>query len=119
MSDFLFVKEPVILATPAHQVHLKDPKNGTNWKFIQVEQNNRVWDVPEVKDIENDKLNVLKIIVEHRVDEHVVEDNTLRWTEVDPTVVERPNVRHVTDNFIDNNDDEQSSSYQSGSSDDE
>ena len=33
--------------------------------------------MPEVKDAENDQLNVLKIIVEHHVDEHVIEDDTL------------------------------------------
>ncbi|KAA0067786.1 GDSL esterase/lipase [Cucumis melo var. makuwa] len=63
--------------------------------------NKRIWDVPEVDDIENEHLNVLEIIVSHRVDDHI-EDDTLYRTDVDPTIVERPVVRHVTNNFIDN-----------------
>ncbi|KAA0055902.1 uncharacterized protein E6C27_scaffold319G00080 [Cucumis melo var. makuwa] len=42
---------------------------------------------------------------------------SLFWPDVDPTVVERSVIRHVADDFIDN-DDEQLS-HQSGSSDDE
>ena len=109
----------MILATQAYQVfYLEDPKNGINWKIVQVVQNKHVWNVPKVKDIENDQLNVLEVIVKHRVDEHVIEDDTLCKTEVDPTIVERPSVRHVMKNFINDEDDEQSS-HQSGSSDDE
>ena len=52
-----------------HQVfYLEDPKNGTNWKTVEVVQNKRVWNVSKVEDIENDQLNVLEIIVEHCVD---------------------------------------------------
>ncbi|TYK09799.1 CACTA en-spm transposon protein [Cucumis melo var. makuwa] len=51
--------------------------------------NKRIWDVPEVDDIENEHLNVLEIIVSHRVDDHI-EDDTLYRTDVDPTIVERP-----------------------------
>ena len=54
----------------------------------------------EVDDVENEQLNVLKIIYGHRVDEHI-EDNTLCKTGIDPTIVERPIVRHVADDFID------------------
>ncbi|TYK16299.1 gamma-aminobutyrate transaminase POP2 [Cucumis melo var. makuwa] len=57
--------------------------------------------MPEVDDVENEDLNVLEIVVSHRVDEHI-EDDTLCRTDVDPTIVERPIVRHVTDDFIDN-----------------
>ena len=56
-------------------------------------------------DIENEQLNVLKIVVEHRVDEHVIEDDTLCRTEVDLTIVERPNNPHVAKNFINDEDD--------------
>ncbi|TYK07862.1 uncharacterized protein E5676_scaffold1933G00050 [Cucumis melo var. makuwa] len=52
----------------------------------------------------------------HRVDEHI-EDDTLCRPDVDPTVVEKSIIRHVADDFIDN-DDEQLS-HQSGSIDDE
>ena len=115
----MVVEEPVIVATQVHQVfYLKDPKNGINCKIVQVVQNKCVWTVPEVEDIENDQLNILKIVVEHHVDEHIIEDDTLRRTEVDPTIVERPNVRHVVENFINDEDDKQSS-HQSESSDDE
>ncbi|KAA0041912.1 CACTA en-spm transposon protein [Cucumis melo var. makuwa] len=62
--------------------------------------NKRIWDVPEVDDVENEQLNVLKIVVDHRVDEHI-KDKTLYRTGVDPIIVERPVVRHVTDDFID------------------
>ena len=69
-------------------------------------QNKRVWDVPELKDTENDQINVLKIIVKHRVDEHIIDDNTLCRAEIDPTIVERaPNVCHVVKNFINDEDD--------------
>ncbi|KAA0062121.1 uncharacterized protein E6C27_scaffold89G004790 [Cucumis melo var. makuwa] len=51
------------------------------------------------------------------MDEHI-ENDTLCKTEVDPTVVERPDVSHVAEDFIDD-DDEQLSSPQSGSRDDE
>ena len=109
-SRFWFAEEPVILATQAHQVfYLEDPKNGINWKIVQAMQNKRVWDVPEVEDIKNDQLNVIKIIIKQRVDEHVIEDDTLCRTEVDPTIVERPNVCHVLENFINDEDDKQSS----------
>ncbi|KAA0036777.1 hypothetical protein E5676_scaffold110G001360 [Cucumis melo var. makuwa] len=74
-------------------------------------------DVLGYQNVENEQLNVLKIVIRHRVNEHI-EDGTLCRAEVDPTVVERPDVRHVDDEFIDN-DDEQSSSPQSGSSNDE
>ena len=56
--------------------------------------------MPEVDDVENEHLNVLEIAVSHRVDDHI-EDDTLCRYEVDPTIVERPVVRHVTDDFID------------------
>ena len=73
----------MILATQAYQVfYLEDPKNGTNWKIVQVVQNKHVWDVPEGEDIEN-------------------EDDPLFRTEVDPIVVKRLDVGHVTDDFID------------------
>ncbi|KAA0062462.1 transposon protein, putative, CACTA, En/Spm sub-class [Cucumis melo var. makuwa] len=36
----------------------------------------------------------------HQVDDHI-EDDTLCRTDVDPTIVERPIVHHVTDDFID------------------
>ena len=39
--------------------------------------------MPKMEDIENDQLNVLEIIVEHRVDEHIIEEVTLYRTEVD------------------------------------
>ena len=53
--------------------------------------------------IENEQLNVLEIIVGHQVDEHI-EDDTLYKTNVDPTIVERPIMRHVIDDFIDDGD---------------
>ncbi|KAA0044255.1 uncharacterized protein E6C27_scaffold2741G00120 [Cucumis melo var. makuwa] len=62
----------------------------------------------EVEDIENEQLNVLKIIVAHLVDEHI-EVNTFYRTEVDPTMVERSDVHHVADDFIDDDDGQLSS----------
>ena len=105
-SHFWFVEKSVILTTQAHQVfYLEDLKNGINWKIVQVVQNKRVWDVPEVEDIENDQLNVIEIVIEHRVNKHVIEDDTLCRTEVDPIIVERPNVCHVVEHFINDEDD--------------
>ena len=98
-------------------IYLEDPKNGTNWKVVQVVQNKRICDVLEVKDIENEQLNVLEIVVWHRVDKHNKDDTPCR-DKVDPIVVERSDVRHVADDFI-GNDDEQLSSPQSGSSNNE
>ncbi|KAA0045128.1 uncharacterized protein E5676_scaffold500G001210 [Cucumis melo var. makuwa] len=57
-------------------------------------------DVPEVEDIENDHINILEIVVSHQVDGHI-EDDTLCRIDVDPTIVERSIVRHVTEDFID------------------
>jgi len=100
-SRFWYVEDPVILATQAHQVfYVDDPKNGSNWKVVQVIQNKRIWDVPEVEDVQNDHINILEVVVSHQVDDHI-EDDTLCRNDVDPTIVERPVVRHVTDDFID------------------
>ena len=52
----------------------------------------------EVEDIANEQLNVSKIVVGHRVDEHV-EHYTLCRAEVDPTVVETLDVCHVVNDF--------------------
>lgn len=71
----------------------------------------------EVDDIENEQLNILEIVVGHRMDKQI-QDNTLCRPEVDPTVVERSDVRHVAYDFI-ADDDEQLSLLQSRSSDDE
>lgn len=71
----------------------------------------------EVEDIKHDQHNVLKIVV-GPCGRHIIKDNGLCRTEVDPIVVERPNVHHIIDKFIDD-DDEQSSPHQSGLSDDE
>ncbi|KAA0066712.1 CACTA en-spm transposon protein [Cucumis melo var. makuwa] len=93
-------KEPVIFTTQAHQVfNVHDPKNGSNWKVVQVVQNKRIWDVSEVEDVENDHINVLEIVISHRVDDHI-EDDTLCRTDVDPTIAERPVVHHVTDDLL-------------------
>ncbi|TYK25893.1 gamma-aminobutyrate transaminase POP2 [Cucumis melo var. makuwa] len=35
-------------------------KNRSNWKVVQVVQNKRIWDVPEVDDVENEDLNILE-----------------------------------------------------------
>ncbi|KAA0060253.1 uncharacterized protein E5676_scaffold639G00130 [Cucumis melo var. makuwa] len=100
-SHFLYSKEPITFMTQAHQVFYRDdPKNGSNWKVVQVIQNNRIWDMPEAEDIENEQINIVEIVVGNRVDDHI-EDDTLCRTDVDPTIVERSVVRHVTDDFID------------------
>ncbi|TYK11925.1 uncharacterized protein E5676_scaffold177G00930 [Cucumis melo var. makuwa] len=100
MSSFWYVEEPIILATQAHQVfYLDDSKNGSNWKVVQVVQNKRIWDVPEVDDFEND-LNLQKIVVSHQVDDHF-ENDTLCRNDIDPTIVEKLVVRHVANDFID------------------
>ncbi|TYJ99703.1 putative transposase [Cucumis melo var. makuwa] len=77
-----------------------DPKNGINWKVVQVIQNKRIWDVPEVEDVQNDHISILEVVVSHQVDDHI-EDDTLCRNDVDPTIIERPILRHVTDDFID------------------
>uniref|UniRef100_A0A9I9E992 CACTA en-spm transposon protein n=1 Tax=Cucumis melo TaxID=3656 RepID=A0A9I9E992_CUCME len=80
-----------------HQVfYVDNPKNGNNWKVVQVIQNKRIWDVPEVEDVKNEHINILEVVVSHQVDDHI-EDDTLCKIDVDPTIVERSVVRHVTD----------------------
>ena len=59
----------------------------------------------EVDDVKNEQSNVLKIVVGHWVDEHIEDDNVCR-PKVDPTIVERPIVHHVADDFIDNGDEQ-------------
>ena len=71
--------------------------------------------MPEVDDVEKEQLNILKIVVDHRVDEHI-EDDTLCRTNVNPTIVERSIMRHVTNDSID--DGAEQLSHQSGSSND-
>ncbi|KAA0066295.1 uncharacterized protein E5676_scaffold602G001710 [Cucumis melo var. makuwa] len=101
-SRFWYAEEPVILATQGHQVfYVDDPKNCSNWKVVQVIQNKRIWDVPEVEDVQNDHINILEVVVSHQMDDYI-EDNTLRKNDVDHTIIERPIVRHITDDFIDN-----------------
>ncbi|TYJ97088.1 acidic leucine-rich nuclear phosphoprotein 32 family member A-like [Cucumis melo var. makuwa] len=103
-SRFWYAEKPIILATHAHQVlYVDNPKNCRNWKVVQVIQNKRIWDVPEVEDVQNDHINILEVVVNHQVDDHI-EDDTLCGNDVDPTIVERPIVRHVTDDFIDDMD---------------
>ena len=48
---------------------LEDLKNGTN--CCSSGPKKLIWDVLEVEGIENDQLNVLKIVVRHRVNEHI------------------------------------------------
>ena len=83
---------------------------------MQVVQNKCIWNLPKVDDVENEHLNVLEIVVSHRVDKHI-EDDTLCMTKVDPTIVERLVVHHVTNNFIDDVDEH--SSHESGANDNE
>ena len=87
----------IILATQTHQVlYLEDPKNGSKLKVVQVVQNKHIWDVSEVDDIKNEQLNVIEIVVDHRVDQHI-EDDTLYKTDIDPTIVEKSVVHHVAE----------------------
>ena len=75
--------------------------------------NKRIWDVPEVDDVENEQLNILEIVVDHRVDEHI-EDVILYRTNIDPTIVERSIVCHVIVNFIDDGDEQLSHQCRTG-----
>ncbi|TYJ98100.1 zinc finger BED domain-containing protein DAYSLEEPER-like [Cucumis melo var. makuwa] len=76
---------------------------------------NNVYDIPKVDDVEDQQLNIPEIVFGHRGADHV-EDGTLCRVDIYPTVVERSIVRHVVDDFI--NDDDEQLSVQSGSSDD-
>ncbi|TYK22152.1 acidic leucine-rich nuclear phosphoprotein 32 family member A-like [Cucumis melo var. makuwa] len=104
-SRFLYVEESVILVTQAHHVfYVDDPKFGNNCKVVQVIQNKRIWDVSEVDDVQNEHINILEVVVSHQVDDHIeddhIEDDILCRIDVDPTIVERSVVRHLTDDFI-------------------
>ena len=99
-SHFQFTKEPVILPIQTHQVfYIDNPKNSANWKVFQIVQNKHIWHVPELDDVKDQQLNVLEIIVEHCVDDHI-DDDKLCKLDIDPTIVERPIVCHVVDDFI-------------------
>ena len=116
MSHFWFTEEPIILATQTHQLfYLDDPKNGTNWKVFQVVKNKRIWNMPEGNDVENEQLNVLKIVVSHWENGHF-ENDILYRPDVDPTVVKRSVVYHLVNDFIDVGDEQ--FPYQSGLSND-
>ncbi|KAA0061982.1 acidic leucine-rich nuclear phosphoprotein 32 family member A-like [Cucumis melo var. makuwa] len=83
-SHFWFPEEPIILSIQAYQVfYIDDPKNGTNWKVVQVIQNKRIWDILKVDDVEDKQLNVPEIVVGHYVVDHI-EDDTLGKVDVDP-----------------------------------
>ena len=66
-------------------------------------QNKHIWDVPKVDDVVDQQRNVSKIVVDHRIADHI-EDITMCRVHVNPTVVERPIVHHATDDFIDDDD---------------
>ncbi|KAA0040564.1 uncharacterized protein E5676_scaffold98G00630 [Cucumis melo var. makuwa] len=74
--------------------------SGNNNFYNVLNKNKRIWDVPEVDGVNNEHLNVLEIVVNHRLDEHI-KDDTLCRTDLDLTIVERSVVCHVTDDFID------------------
>ncbi|KAA0062629.1 CACTA en-spm transposon protein [Cucumis melo var. makuwa] len=69
-------------------------------------------DVFKVEDVDNEQLNVVEIIVRHWMEEHI-EDNTLCTPNVNPIVVERSVVRHVGNDFIDDDDEQLTSAVQS------
>ncbi|KAA0050798.1 hypothetical protein E6C27_scaffold404G00510 [Cucumis melo var. makuwa] len=99
-------------------VELGYKSHNTSHFLFAEEPNKRIPDVPKVDNVENEHLNALEIIISHRVDEHI-EDDTLCRTNVDPTIIERPVVRHVIDDFIDDVDEHLShkstiSSFSSG-----
>ena len=59
----------------------------------------------EVQDVENERLNVLEIVVGHCVGEHI-EDDILCIPDVDLAVVKRSAVHHDIDDFIDDDDEQ-------------
>ena len=68
-----------------------------------------------MEDVENEQLNLLEVIVGHRVDEHI-EDDTMCRPDVDPIVVERLILHRIINDFI--NDDDEQLSPKIGSSND-
>ncbi|KAA0065870.1 nucleosome assembly protein 1 [Cucumis melo var. makuwa] len=105
-SRFLFSEKPVILAIQALQVfYIDNPKDSANWIVVQVVPNKHIWDVSEVDDVKNQQLNVLKIVIGHRVDDHI-EDDTLCILDIDFTMVERSIVPHIVNDFINDNDEQ-------------
>ncbi|TYK07968.1 uncharacterized protein E5676_scaffold265G00960 [Cucumis melo var. makuwa] len=111
--DLYFTFDPTLDASWVGTSHSCNPGTSNflhqqSKKWCQLEgcsviQSKRVWDVPEVDDAEDQQLIVAKIIVGHRVADHV-EDGTLCRVDVNPTVVERPIVRDVDDDFINDED---------------
>lgn len=71
--------------------------------------------MPEEEDVENEQLNVLEIVIGHRVDEHIEDDARCR-PDVDPPMMKKSIVRHIVYDFID--DDDEQLSHQNESSDD-
>ncbi|KAA0038038.1 uncharacterized protein E5676_scaffold237G001540 [Cucumis melo var. makuwa] len=82
---------------------------------VQYPMERCVW-LFKLEDVENEQMNVLEIVVEHRVDEYI-EDDTMCWSDINLTMVERSVVRPIADDFIDNGDEQLS--HQIGSSSDE
>ena len=96
-----------MFASQAKQVfYINDPKYGNNWKVVQVVQNKRVWDMPEVEEQENDQVELLKVVnvIPCTIDISP-EDINLCRDDVDPIVIEEQIIQQVDDDFI--NDEEE------------
>lgn len=89
-SEYWYVDEPFIFPHEAHQVYyLDDLKFGKSWKVVQVVQNKRLWDVPEVEDLGNEQLELLEMEGRSRVDEYIIQERPLCRDTIEPVVVER------------------------------
>ncbi|KAA0066615.1 uncharacterized protein E6C27_scaffold979G00300 [Cucumis melo var. makuwa] len=85
-----FPEESVILTIQAHQVfYIDDLKNGVNWKVVQMVQNKCIWNVLKVDDVEDQQLNVPKIVVGHHVADHVENETLYCKVDIDPTMVDK------------------------------
>ena len=63
---------PYICSYSGVQVfYIDDSKLRNNWKIVQIVQNKQVWDVPQVEELEDDRLELLETSSSIGVDESI------------------------------------------------
>lgn len=84
--------------------------NTAHRQFVQVVQNKHVWDMPKVKEHENDHVELLEVVnnISCTIDE-LVEDINFYRGDVDHMVVKEQIIWQVDDDFI--NDEKRMSNY--------
>ncbi|KAA0036786.1 CACTA en-spm transposon protein [Cucumis melo var. makuwa] len=84
--------------------YIDDPKLRSIWKIVQIVPNKQVWDVPEVEELEDDRLELLEASSSIEVDESI-HDIPFCRSDVEPTVVDHGEIDNqdqspIDDDFI-------------------